>query len=86
MIAGIVLLDVGLAAHVLAAMAIGGTALAYRDHLLGFLVLTVVSGALLFALSLRFWKGRHDITVLALGVVQASLGALVYVTRYSVHG
>ncbi len=86
MIAGIVLLDVGLAAHVLAAMAIGGTALAFRDHLLGFLALTMVCGALLYALSLRFWKGRHDITLLVLGVVQALLGAFVYATRYSVHG
>lgn len=86
MAAGVMLLVVGLFGHILAAIAIGGTALAYRDHVLGFALLTVVSGALLYALSLRFWKKRNDITMLVLGVVQASLGAIVYVMRYSVHG
>jgi hypothetical protein len=83
---GIGLLAAGLACHVLAAQAIGGTRLAYRDHLGGFVLLTLVSGAILAALARRFWSGRPDITVLSLGALQATLGIFVYVTRFSVHG
>ena len=83
---GAVLLLVGLVGHVLAAQAIGGTTLAYRDHLLGFVGLTLVSGGIIAALGWRFWKGRLDITLLLLGVVQAVLGLVVYINRFSVHG
>ena len=83
---GAVLLLVGLVGHVLAAQAIGGTTLAYRDHLLGFVGLTLVSGGMIAALGWRFWKGRRDITLLILGAVQAVLGLVVYINRFSVHG
>ena len=72
--------------HVLAAQAIGGTRLAYRDHLLGFAGLTVVAGAIIAGLGWRFWKGRRDITVFILGAVQAIIGVIVYIQRFSVHG
>ena len=83
---GLALLVAGFVCHVLAAQAIGGTRLAYRDHLLGFAGLTVVTGALIAGLGARFWKGRRDITVLILGVAQAAIGVFVYITRFSVHG
>ena len=85
-IAGVVLLVGGLLGHVLAAQAIGGTRLAYRDHLLGFVGLTVVTGAIIAGIGSRFWKGRRDITVFILGAVQAIIGLLVYIQRFSVHG
>jgi hypothetical protein len=83
---GLVLLVAGLMGHVLAAQAIGGTHLAYRDHLAGFFGLTIVSGAIIAGLGWQFWKGRLDITILAIGVVQAVFGLLVYIERFSVHG
>jgi hypothetical protein len=83
---GVVLLVMGLLGHVFAAKAIGGTHLAYRDHLLGFVVITVVVGAIVFGAGMRFWKGRYDISLLLLGAVNALLGLLVYVQRFHVHG
>jgi hypothetical protein len=83
---GVGLLFGGFMGHVLAAQAIGGTRLAYRDHLLGFAGLTVVTGAIIAGLGWRFWKGRRDITMLILGAVQAIIGVMVYITRFSVHG
>ena len=83
---GLLLLSAGLLGHLLAARAIGGTQLAYRDHIFGVVVLSLVSGALIAGLAWRFWRGRHDISVLVLGVVQALMGLVVYVQRFSVHG
>jgi hypothetical protein len=83
---GAILLGLGLLGHLLAAQAIGGTYIAYRDHIAGFVGLTFVSGLIIAGLGWRFWKGRHDITLLILGVVQALLGLLVYIERFSVHG
>lgn len=83
---GLLALGAGFLGHVLAARAIGGTFSAYRDHLVGFAGLTIVSGAAL-ALAGRFlWKGRHDVTLLVLGLLQASIGLFVYMERFSVHG
>jgi len=83
---GIVLLGAGLVGHLLAARAIGGSYVAYRDHILGFVLLTLVSGAITALLGWRFWRGRHDITVLAVGIVQALIGLVIYIERFSVHG
>ncbi|HEY2898247.1 MAG TPA: hypothetical protein VGJ12_13995 [Gemmatimonadaceae bacterium] len=83
---GIVLLVLGLLGHVFAAKAIGGTHLAYRDHLLGFVVITVIAGAIIFGVGSRFWKGRYDISLLLLGAVNALVGLLVYIQRFHVHG
>jgi hypothetical protein len=83
---GVVLLVLGLLGHIFAAKAIGGTHLAYRDHLLGFVMITVVAGAIILAVSSRFWKGRYDISLLLLGAVNALVGLLVYVQRFHVHG
>jgi hypothetical protein len=83
---GFAFLMAGLAGHLLAAQAIGGTVVAYRDHILGFVLLSVVSGAVLALLGRWFWRGRHDLTLLWVGVLQALLGVVVYIERFSVHG
>jgi len=83
---GVVLLVVGFLGHFFAARAIGGTYIAYRDHMLGFVGLTLVSGAIIGVIGWRFWRGRADITLLILGALQALLGIWVYVERFSVHG
>lgn len=79
------LLVVGLLGHLLAARAIGGTFVAYRDHIAGFVLLSVVSGVLIAGLGWRFWKGRHDITLLMLGAVQAIIGLVIYIERFNIH-
>jgi hypothetical protein len=83
---GVLLLGVGLLLHLLSARAIGGSYVAYRDHIFGFVVLTLVSGAIIAGLGWRFWKGRYDITLLILGAVQTIVGIVVYINRFSVHG
>ena len=83
---GVILLVAGFLAHFLAARAIGGTYIAYRDHMFGFVVLTLVSAVIVWLVGMRFWKGRHDITLLLVGVIQAIIGLLVYNSRFSVHG
>jgi len=75
---GIVLLAVGLSGHLLAAEVTGGQSIHYRHHILGFLFLSAVAWLILALLARRFWTGRHDITVLALGAVQAILGLVIY--------
>jgi len=81
---GVILLAVGLAGHLLAARAIGGYYIAYRDHIGGFLLLTIVSAVIVAALGWRFWKGRHDITVLIVGVLQTILGVVIYINRFHI--
>lgn len=86
LLAGLLLLAGGLACHLLAAQAIGGSYIGYRDHVGGFVILTLASGAILAGLGWRFWKGRHDITLAVLGLLQTLLGIWVYLERFSVHG
>lgn len=83
---GVVLLVAGFLGHFFAARAIGGTYIAYRDHIFGFVALTLVSAGIVALLGLRFWKGRHDITLLIVGVIQTLIGIQVYINRFSVHG
>jgi hypothetical protein len=82
---GAALLVAGLLGHLFAARAIGGYYVAYRDHIFGFVLLTVVSGAIIAGLGWRFWKGRHDITLVTLGAVQAIIGLLIYINRFKIH-
>jgi len=81
---GLVLLVVGLLGHLFAAQAIGGSYIAYRDHILGFVLVSVVSGAIIMSLGWRFWRGRGDISMLVLGGVQALFGLIVYIERFHV--
>ena len=83
---GAILVVVGFLGHFFAARAIGGSYVAFRDHILGFFLILVVSGAIVAGLGWRFWRGRHDITLLILGAIQALFGILVYVQRFHVHG
>lgn len=83
---GVILLVAGFLGHFFAARAIGGTYIAYRDHIFGFVALTLISAAIVALLGMRFWKGRHDITLLIVGVIQTLIGIFVYVNRFSVHG
>jgi len=83
---GIVLVIAAFLFHFFAARAIGGTYVAYRDHMAGFVLILLVTGGVIALLGRRFWKGRTDATVLIIGVVQALVGLLVYVQRYHVHG
>ncbi len=82
---GVSLLGVGLLGHLLSAHAIGGYYVAYRDHILGFVILTIVAGLIIVGLGHRFWRGRHDITLLLLGLSQAILGAVTWINRFNIH-
>lgn len=71
------LLVVGLLGHLWAAHAMGGSSVAYTHHVLGFLLILLVTGGILALLGRRFWPARSGLTLLAIGVVQAVLGILV---------
>lgn len=81
---GAILLGVGLLGHLLAAQAIGGSPVAYMHHIFGFFLILLVSGAIIAGLAWRFWKGRHDITLVVVGAVQALFGIFVYLERFNV--
>jgi len=83
---GVALLVVGFLGHYFAARAIGGSYVAFRDHIGGFFLILVVTGAIVAGLGRLFWRGRNDITLLIIGAVQAAFGILVYIQRYHVHG
>jgi hypothetical protein len=83
---GVLFLVVGFLGHYFAARAIGGSYIAFRDHIGGFFLILVVTGAIIAVLGRFFWKGRSDVTVLIIGVVQALFGIFVYINRFSVHG
>ncbi len=82
---GIGLLAAGLLGHLLAAQALGGYYIAYRDHIAGFVLLTAIAAAITAAIGSRFWRGRHEITVLIVGIVQTIFGIFVYVNRFNIH-
>jgi hypothetical protein len=81
---GALLTVVGFLGHFFAARAIGGYAIAYRDHIFGFCLILVVTGAIIALLGRFFWRGRHDITILVIGVVQAAFGIVVYLNRFNI--
>ena len=83
---GVVLVVAGLLGHVLAARAIGGSPVAFRDHLFGFLLILLVTGGLIAMLGRRFWPRRTDRTWLLIGVVQALFGLYVYIERFHIGG
>jgi hypothetical protein len=81
---GVLLVVVGFLGHFFAARAIGGYYIAFRDHIFGFFLILVVTGAIIAGLGWRFWRGRRDITVLIIGVVQALFGIFVYIMRFHI--
>jgi hypothetical protein len=82
---GALLTVVGFLGHFFAARAIGGYTIAYRDHIFGFFVILIVTGAIIALLGRFFWRGRNDLTILIIGVVQALLGIVVYINRFNIH-
>jgi hypothetical protein len=83
---GAALIAAGLLGHVLAARAIGGGEVAFRDHLLGFVLILVVTGGLIAVLTRRFWPGRTDRAWLVTGIVQALFGLYVWIERFHMAG
>ncbi|MEP6508572.1 MAG: hypothetical protein ABJC63_10135 [Gemmatimonadales bacterium] len=83
---GIVLLIAGFCGHFFAAKAIGGTYIAYRDHMVGFFGLTIISGVLIAFLGRKFWRGRPELTLFVVGVIQAAFGLYIYINRFNLHG
>ena len=83
---GLALVVAGLLGHVFAARAIGGTYLAFRDHLAGFVLILVVTGGLIAVAGRRFWPARSDRTWLVIGIVQAIFGVYVYIERFHMSG
>ncbi|MEO7366722.1 MAG: hypothetical protein ABIZ36_02115 [Gemmatimonadaceae bacterium] len=83
---GIVLLIAGFCGHFFAAKAIGGTYIAYRDHMVGFFGLTIISGVLIALLGRKFWRGRPELTLFVVGVIQAAFGLYIYINRFNLHG
>ena len=81
---GVVLLVLGFLGHFFAARAIGGSYVAFRDHIFGFFLILLVTGALIAGLGWRFWRGRHDITLLIIGAVQALFGLVIYIERFHI--
>jgi hypothetical protein len=82
---GALLIGAALLCHLLAARAIGGHYIAYRDHIFGFFLILFVTGAIVAAIGWRFWRERRDVTLLLIGVVQVLFGIFVYVKRFDVH-
>ena len=80
------LLAIGFFGHFFAARAIGGSYIAFRDHIGGFFLILVVTGAIIAGLGWRFWKSRRGAMWLTIGAVQALFGILVYTQRFQVHG
>ena len=76
---GSLFLALGLAGHLAAANVEGGHAIHYRHHIVGFVVLSLGCGIIAGLLGRRFWKGRHDLTLLIVGILQTVLGWWVYV-------
>jgi hypothetical protein len=71
---GVLLLVVGLAGHVFAAHAMGGSRIAYTHHVLGFFLILLVTGAVIVGLGWRFWRSRPGMAMLVVGIVQALIG------------
>ena len=81
---GVVLIVLGFLGHFFAARAIGGSYVAFRDHIGGFFLILAVTGAIIALLGWRFWRGRPDITLLIIGAVQALFGLVVYIERFHI--
>jgi uncharacterized membrane protein HdeD (DUF308 family) len=75
--AAIALTLLGLVGHLYAASAIGGNRIAYIHHLLGFVLILIVTGAILSVIGRYFWRTRPDRTLLMIGIVQALFGLFV---------
>jgi len=75
---GAILLVFGLLGHLGSAYLIRTNPRAYSDHLIGFFGIAVVTGVIIAATGRFFWRGRHDITWIVFGAVQAVMGLVVF--------
>ena len=75
---GALFLALGLGGHLASAHEIDMLPHAFRDHIAGFIILTAGAAVILLVLERFFWRGRRDITVLVLGIVQLVLGAAIF--------
>jgi hypothetical protein len=82
---GALLTVAGFFGHFFSARAIGGYYIAYRDHIFGFFVILAVTGAIIALVGRYFWRGRRDITIFSIGLVQALIGFVIYLNRFAVH-
>ncbi|MDQ6871984.1 MAG: hypothetical protein M3037_08210 [Gemmatimonadota bacterium] len=80
---GVLLIVVGFLGHFFAARAFD-TYIYYRDHIFGFFAILVVTGTIIALVGRFFWRGRNDITVFVIGVVQALFGIAIYIMRYHI--
>lgn len=71
------LLTIGLLGHVLAAHLNGGSFTAYWHHIAGFFGVLAVTSVVILIPARLFWRERRSATLLAIGAVQAILGAVV---------
>lgn len=87
---GVALLLAGLAGHLLAAAAIANrytTAyIAYRDHIAGFCLGTLVTLLIVGLPGRKLWRGRFDRTLLIVGALQLAFGIFVYFMRFAIVG
>ena len=74
---GLLLTGAALLAHLLAANAIGGTRVDYTDHVAGFFMILIASGAIIAGLGWRYWKANAGALLLWIGVVQAVFGLAI---------
>jgi len=81
---GLVLLVVGLAGHLLAARAMGGSRIAYGHHTFGFFLILAVTGGIVAATGWRYWRRRRDVMLLVIGAIQAFFGVVVYLSQLGV--
>jgi len=78
-VVGIALLLLGLGGHLASAYVIRALPHAFAHHIEGFLLLTMATALVLLALGWFFWRGRHDITLLLLGISQFVAGWAIFV-------
>jgi cell division protein FtsW (lipid II flippase) len=82
----VLLLAIGFLGHYFAAQAIGGSYIAFRDHIAGFFLILVVTGGIIAGVGWKFWKTRRDTMLLTISGVQAIFGIVIYMQRFNVHG
>ena len=71
------LLVLGLSGHLVAAWSNGTGRIAYVHHVAGFLLIAVVTGAVIAGLTWLFWRAHRARALLVFAAVQALLGVLV---------
>lgn len=74
---GWLLLVLGLLGHLYAAYATGGSWTAYWHHVLGFVVILIVTGGVIAGVGYRYWRSRRAPALFVIAAVQALIGLRV---------